>query len=461
MSTSSATTSSSSYLLLCIGHPLLDIQVRKGAERLLKKYKLKEDDGILAGVEQEGIYDEIAQGYEATYVAGGAAQNTARGAAYILPPNTVAFTGCVGDDEFAEQLRAANKREGVLELYQVKKGEKTGMCAVIVNGDNRSLVTNLRSAKMLEEYHLHTPKLNSVIENIKVLYITSFMLTHNPDIVINLAERVSREGKLVVLNLSAPYIPRIHNSSIQRIIPHCGIVIANEAEALSWAEVNGIPLNNNNPSTSSSESEDHNDLPKDNRRRSGSSSSPHPSVPQIAKTIALLPKFSTPTTYPSSSTIPQANNQTPSVHTEEEEDFSRIVLITSGSHSTTLVHSSYPDEPRSYPVPPLKPHELVDTNAAGDAFAGGFLAAYIRLRVLGLSLGSTSDRDIVGERRGEDVSSGVDVDGGLSNGRQDCGESTMTWLDECVKMGHWLAGMCCGQVGGQYRWPKVDVLHST
>ncbi|THU88089.1 hypothetical protein K435DRAFT_866607 [Dendrothele bispora CBS 962.96] len=50
--------------------------------------------------------------------------------------------------------------------------------------------------------------------------------------------------------------------------------------------------------------------------------------------------------------------------------------MTSGSHSTVLVRSSYLDKPRLYPVPPLESHELMDTNAAGDAFASGPLAAY-------------------------------------------------------------------------------------
>lgn len=93
--------------------------------------------------------------YKVTYVAGGASQNAARGAAvrrflflqasiltnhkYILPPKSVVYTGCVGDDELAERLKAANKREGLDEVYQVKKGEKTGACAVVITGHHRSV----------------------------------------------------------------------------------------------------------------------------------------------------------------------------------------------------------------------------------------------------------------------------------------------------------------------------------
>ena len=47
------------------------------------------------------------------------------------------YVGAVGDDDLAEQLKEANKREGLHQVYQVKKGEKTGACAVIITGHSR------------------------------------------------------------------------------------------------------------------------------------------------------------------------------------------------------------------------------------------------------------------------------------------------------------------------------------
>lgn len=58
-------------------------------------------------------------------------------AQYLLPPNSVVYTGCVGDDRLAEQLKEANKREGLTDAYLVKKGEKTGACAVVITGHHR------------------------------------------------------------------------------------------------------------------------------------------------------------------------------------------------------------------------------------------------------------------------------------------------------------------------------------
>ena len=56
---------------------------------------------------------------------------------YVLPPNSVVYTGCVGEDDLAQQLKEANKREGLSETYLVKKGEQTGACAVVITGHHR------------------------------------------------------------------------------------------------------------------------------------------------------------------------------------------------------------------------------------------------------------------------------------------------------------------------------------
>lgn len=72
--------STPSYQVFCIGNPLLDIQVVNG-EGLLTKYNLKANDAILAGAKHLALYDEMVKEHKVAYVAGGAVQNAARGAA--------------------------------------------------------------------------------------------------------------------------------------------------------------------------------------------------------------------------------------------------------------------------------------------------------------------------------------------------------------------------------------------
>jgi adenosine kinase len=66
-----------------MGNPLLDMQITNG-EPLLQKYNLKANDAILASPEHMGLYTDIKNSQDVKYVAGGAAQNAARGAAVSL-----------------------------------------------------------------------------------------------------------------------------------------------------------------------------------------------------------------------------------------------------------------------------------------------------------------------------------------------------------------------------------------
>lgn len=54
----------------------------------------------------------------------------------------------------------------------------------------------------------------------------------------------------------------------------------------------------------------------------------------------------------------------------------RIVVITQGKEDVIIAYTDQSDGKRleKYPVPVLTDTEIVDTNGAGDAFVGGFLA---------------------------------------------------------------------------------------
>lgn len=52
--------------------------------KLLEKYGLKENDAILAEEKHMGLFEDLLQNYDAKLIAGGAAQNTARGAQVCL-----------------------------------------------------------------------------------------------------------------------------------------------------------------------------------------------------------------------------------------------------------------------------------------------------------------------------------------------------------------------------------------
>jgi len=89
----------------------------------------------------------------------------------------------------------------------------------------------------------------------------------------------------------------------------------------------------------------------------------------------------------------------------------RVVIFTQGADSTVLVSSDRP-EPQIFPVEKVADAQIVDTNGAGDAFAGGVLAALVL---------------------GKD-------------------------LTAAVLAGHALARASISQVGPQYPRPKLNIL---
>lgn len=60
-----------------MGNPLLDIMATVEKD-FLEKYKLKDNDAILADDTHKSMCDEIIKNYEVEFIAGGAAQNALR-----------------------------------------------------------------------------------------------------------------------------------------------------------------------------------------------------------------------------------------------------------------------------------------------------------------------------------------------------------------------------------------------
>lgn len=106
---------STTYPLLCLENPLLDIQA-PADHAMISQYGMKLNDTVLAEPHQLPLYDDLLK-RGAKLIAGGGAQNTARGAQYMLPAGSTWYVGCVGDDEYANILREACKKEG--ECYTI------------------------------------------------------------------------------------------------------------------------------------------------------------------------------------------------------------------------------------------------------------------------------------------------------------------------------------------------------
>lgn len=316
-----------SYPLVCLGNPLLDLQVDVEPE-YLAKYDLKADDAILAEEKHLPIYKEVIEKPGLKLVAGGAAQNTARGAQYILPENSVVYFGSVGKDVYAEKLNEANKQYGLRTQYQVVDDVATGKCAALINHPHRSLVTDLAAANLFKAEHLEKPENWILVENAKYFYIGGFHLTVSPEAIEKLGKHAAENNKLFALNFSAPFIAQFFKDPLDASLPYVDYVVSNESEAAAYAESHNLDVDQ-----------------KD--------------VVAIAKEIAKLPK---------------ANSKR-----------NRTVVFTQGTEPTVVVtynQSTQDFDVQEFKVRELASEKVVDTNGAGDAFAAGFIAGLVQEKSL-------------------------------------------------------------------------------
>ena len=78
---------------------------------------------------------------------GGSALNSARAQKYANPNGSVAYFGCVGNDERGRALTEAVTAAGIEGEFEVSQTEGTGVCAVVVVGKERTLCANIGAAK--------------------------------------------------------------------------------------------------------------------------------------------------------------------------------------------------------------------------------------------------------------------------------------------------------------------------
>ncbi|KAJ5908528.1 hypothetical protein N7495_001210 [Penicillium taxi] len=306
------------YPLLCLENPLLDIQAQ-GDEALLEKYGLKANDAILAEEQHMGIYDELIQ-RDAKLIPGGAAQNTARGAQYLLPENSVLYIGCIGNDKFGETLKRTCEEAGVHTEYRIDETQPTGKCGAVITGHNRSLCTHLAAANEYKLEHLKQPQIWSLVEKAQYYFVGGFHLTVCVPAILALAEEAAVKNKPFMLSLSAPFICQFFKDQLDSVLPYTDYTVCNETEARAYAEAHEWGTED---------------------------------VVEIAKKLALLPKKNT--------------------------QRGRTAIVTQGTEPTVVAVASVSGdvEVKEFKVHEISKDSINDTNGAGDAFTGGFLAGLV------------------------------------------------------------------------------------
>lgn len=294
-----------------MGNPLLDISAEVPMS-VLEKYEVTLNNAILAEEKHMALYNELIKNYPVQYIAGGATQNSIRVAQWMIGvPDSTAYFGAIGKDEFGATLEYQAIQDGVKVVYQKNAETPTGTCAVLVNGGERSLVANIAAANTFTPSHLSTEEAQEAINLSQIVYIAGFFLTVSIESIELVAKRCVEDRKIFCMNLSAPFLIQFFGDQMAAAMPYTDFVFANESEAAAYGEAKGYGTD----------------------------------LDTIALKLAAQPK--------ASGTRP------------------RIVVFTQGSEQTIVATEGVVSH---YAVDVLAKEALVDTNGAGDAFVGGFLA---------------------------------------------------------------------------------------
>lgn len=261
-----------------------------------------------------------------------------RVAQWILrKPKVATFFGCVGNDEYARKLEEKARADGVNVVYQVNESLPTGTCAVALTGHHRSLCANLAAANSFTIDHINEPKNRQILNSAKYFYVTGFFLTASADTVHAIAKHAHANDSKFLMNLSAPFLAQFFKKDLIEALTYADIVFGNELESLAFAKEENFGTEN---------------------------------LREIALKICELPK--------------------------QNENCSRVTIITQGKDPVLLAHNGKVSE---IPVDKLSDDEIVDTNGAGDAFVGGFLAQFIQEKSLETCIlcGNWAARQIIKE----------------------------------------------------------------
>lgn len=327
--------------MIGFGNPLLDISSIVD-DAFLQKYDLKPNDAILADEKHKSMYvqqsirlkpktmrastngskfsfiryEELSRDKSVQYIAGGSCQNSLRVAQWVLrKPNATVFFGRVGIDKYADILLEKAVGDGVNVQYQRHDTESTGTCGVLITGHHRSLCANLAAANHFTIDHIQSPENRKILEAAKFIYITGFFLTASTETVLDVAKFSHARDIPFIMNLSAPFVTQFHKEELCSVLPYVDIIFGNELEAVAFAKEQNFGTDD---------------------------------LRGIALKLSKWPK--------------------------QNDKRERVAVITQGKHPVLFVRDGKVLE---VPVKALEDDKIVDTNGAGDAFVGGFLAQLI------------------------------------------------------------------------------------
>uniref|UniRef100_A0A914MSI6 Adenosine kinase n=1 Tax=Meloidogyne incognita TaxID=6306 RepID=A0A914MSI6_MELIC len=234
-------------------------------------------------------------------------------------PNThfATFFGATGNDDYSEILLSESQKSGLRMLCQKIEDEHTGRCLTMINGTKRSMCADLGAASKFNLEFLETPENWSVIENATVYYTSAHFLNVSPNCIMRICEYAANKNKKFIFNMGAIYLAKKFKKEIEIILKYSDLIFGNEDEYRAFATEMNFDKEDD--------------------------------IRDIGLKMAKYEKVS-------------SLNQ-------------RVIVITRDALPLIVIKND--GQLIEYKVKEIPNGALVDSSCAGDAFAGGFIAAYV------------------------------------------------------------------------------------
>jgi len=317
---------------LGFGSPLMDI-ISDVSEDTIKKYDLKLDSTIHTKIVEHPLFKNREEELCVEHVAGGCSYNAMRVFNWMLEDKhndcgKTGVLGSVGNDFYAELYTKLLENEKIVPIFERFDDIITGICLVFCHNRDRGHITDLGASVLISMDFVN--RMFDLIKDVQLVYTELFILKHRKDIVYVLAELCLDNNKIFGFNLPSHYFIETFLEDIKVLLQYVDVLFANKEEAKFLVKLLDINY-------------DEDDM--------GSLS------------VGLINWIE-----------------------KKNKNKKLVVVVTCGPNPAYCIEKDSLKNAisffNSYVPVHVNEENIIDTNGAGDAFAGGFLSRFVKGRKL-------------------------------------------------------------------------------